>query len=236
MLTGCSDQNRFNTITGREKMKPFSKEFKTFEEWQKQAKFTHYTTEIERLHAIYPQASLNQLRRHPAGKEKPLGLLTKRATYKRPLSALSQVEKFKREKSLKVLSAMRKEKLSLSKASKISGISPKTVIRSTNALKSVNGKWRVKAFDRIPRVMAINEDGRETWIAISDSRTASIIGKYHNAVKKFYETGDTTFLKPFEGKAIKDADGNTHILETDPDRLYAIAEGREDEEFYSIYK
>lgn len=216
--------------------KPFSKEFKTFEEWQKKAKLTSYSKGIEKRHAIYPQASLSQLRRHPVGKEKPLGQLIKKPIYQRPLSALSQIEKFQRERSLKVLSVMRKEKLSLSKASEISGISPKTVIRSTNALKSVNGIWRVKKYDRIPRVMSINEDGREAWIAVNDSRTASIIGKYHNAVKNYFDTGDLTYLKPFKGRTIKDSDGNTNTLETDRDRLYAIAEGREDEEFYSIYK
>lgn len=216
--------------------KPFSKGFINFEEWQKHAKLTSYTKEIEKRHDIYPRASLSQLRRHPVGKEKPLGLLTKKPIYQRPWSALSEIQKSQRERGLKALSAMRRGKLSLSKASEFSGISPKTVIRSTNALKSVNGLWRVKSYDRIPRVMAINEDGRKTWIAIIDSRTASIIGKYHYAIKKFYETGEATFLKPFKGRTIRDADGNIHTLETDPFRLKAIAEGRENEEFYSIYK
>jgi hypothetical protein len=216
--------------------KRFSQVYATFEEWQKQAKFTSYTKEIEKRHAIYPRASLSQLRRHPAGTEKPLGLLTKKPIYQRPPSSLSQIEKLQREKSLKVISVMRREKLSLSKASKSVGISPKTVIKNTNALKFVGNKWIPKLHDKIIRIMDIYTDGQQKTIAINDSRTASIIGKYHNAVKNFFEKGDIAFLKSFKGKKIKDADGNTHTLETDPDRLFAIAEGREDEEFYSIYK
>ena len=218
--------------------KQFSRRIKTYVGWSAQAKPSSYKERIKRLHALYPEATLSQLRGHPRKKEKLLSKLIPKKVFQLEYKELLPREKELREKSLKVLSKMRREGLSLSRASEIEEIkiSPKTVIRHTNALNFVRGRWKAKKYDKISRVMAINEKGNEIYLNIKNSRYASIIGKYQNAVKQFLETGDEKVLEPFRGKKIKDAKGNWHTLDTDPENLYEIHERREEEEFYEIYR
>jgi len=140
-----------------------------------------------------------------------------------------------RERSLRVVSYMKRHNVSLTKASKENHILPKTVVKHSNAVKKVGGRWIPKRWYSIERVMAINENGKSTYIKVKDSRHASTIGKYQNAVRRFLETGDESVLKPFKGKKVRDSEGNLHTLETNPQNLYEISEGRENEEFYSIY-
>lgn len=148
---------------------------------------------------------------------------------------LTPRERELRSKALRVIAQMRREGCSLTKASREGGISPQTVRRHTKAVKKIDGRWKPTKYDRIERVMAINENGREVWLSVNDSRHASTIGRYHSAVRQFLETGDESILKPFKGKRFKDAKGNWHILETDPKKLYEIAERREEEEYFTIY-
>ena len=83
--------------------------------------------------------------------------------------------------------------------------------------------------------MKINENGKEISIQINDSRTAALIGRYHNAVKKFLNTGDKKTLKKFRKKKIRDMDGNLYSLETNPDSLIEINKQIEEPEFYELY-
>lgn len=215
--------------------RPFSKAYPTYTAWASQAKPTAYTRTIQRFHALYPNASLKQLRRHPGRGQRGIGKLQEMPVYRRDWAFLTPREKALREKSLKVISNMRRKGYSLTRASREGGISPQTVKRYTRAVKNINGRWKPTKYARIGRVMVINENGKEVWVTIKDSRYASMIGRYHSAVRQFLETGDVSFLKPFKGKRIKDAKGNWHTLETDPEKLYEIAEQREEEEFFTIY-
>jgi len=133
------------------------------------------------------------------------------------------------------LSEARKSKQSLSKLAKRHEVSTKTVLNNTNAFKKRQRRWNAKRFDKIPRVMKINENGKETSMQINDSRTAALIGRYHNAVKKFLSTGDKKVLRKFRRKKIKDIDGNLHSFETNPDSLIDINERIEEPEFYELY-
>ena len=54
-------------------------------------------------------------------------------------------------------------------------ISVKTVLRHTNGFKKVNGRVVAKRWDRIPRVMRINTDGKERSVEIGDSRTHQLL-------------------------------------------------------------
>lgn len=155
--------------------------------------------------------------------------------YKREWALLSPRQKNIRERVLEVLSIKRNSKQSLSRISKNHDISVKTVIRNTNAFKKVNGKWTAKKFDRISRVLKINENGKEKSIETSNSKTASTIGKYHNAVKQFLNAGDSKALRKFKKLKIKDSNGNIHTFETDPQRLIQINERIEEPEFYEVY-
>jgi hypothetical protein len=195
-----------------------------------------YQKRIARLGARYPKASKSQLRGHPKKGERPLHTLKPQPVHKIPFEYLTRKEKAHRLKSLNVLAKVKRGKGSLSSISKKYGTTPKTVLRHTNGLKKVGYRWIGKRHDRIERIMRINENGYEVDVAIKDSRYASIIAKYQNAVKNFLETQDESYLEPFRGKQIKDSDGNWHTLDTDPDNIYNIQERRENEEDWNIYK
>jgi lambda repressor-like predicted transcriptional regulator len=194
-----------------------------------------YQKRLERSKALHPNASLSQLRGHPKKNEKPLSIQKRQPDHALSWNSLSPRKLELRDKGLKVISKMRREGVSLAQASREYGTSPEAVIRNTNALKKMEGRWTPKSSDRISRVMKVCENGKEHSIEIKDSRYASTIGKYHSAIGQFLHAGDETVLKQFVGKRIKDANGNWHVLETDPNKLNEIREVREDEEFYIIY-
>ena len=217
-------------------MKMFSKEFQTFEEWLvSNLQNTDYKRRILRLHTQHPNASLAQLRGHAKTGERPIHTLEALEKSKRSWFTLNPNEKLTRDKSLKVLSDVRRNKKSLTQAAKEKGISLKTVIHNTGAFKKQGNRWIAKAYNRIPRVLKINENGKTISIEVKDSRTASLIGRYHNAVKRFLETGDDSELHKFKGKMVKDSQGRKHSLETESDALEQINEGIEEPEFYDIY-
>lgn len=56
-------------------------------------------------------------------------------------------------------------------------------------------------------------------ISVRDSRQASQIGRYWNAVARYLRTGDTSALRKFRGKHIVDATGARVLLLTDLDEL-----------------
>lgn len=148
---------------------------------------------------------------------------------------LSPKQKSIRERSLEVLSTARKSNQPLSKISKNHNISVRTVIRNTNAFKKVNGKWIPKKYDKIPRMMIINENGKKVSVEINDSRIASTIGRYHNAVKEFLNTGNKKKLSEFSKKKIRDSNNNFHSFETSPNKIIQIEKRVEEPEFVDVY-
>lgn len=155
--------------------------------------------------------------------------------YRKSWNELTPKQKALREKSLSVLVQSRKTAKSPSKIAKQVGISFSTVQSNTNAFKKVNGRWVAKKFDKIPRSMLLSEKGKLRSITVSDSRHAKTIGKYHNAVKQYLNTGDAQFLKKFAKKKIRDSDGKSHSFETDPDTVQLINERIEEIAFFEVY-
>ena len=213
----------------------FSPDYKTYNDWLKNFKGTKtYRNRIVRLHSKFPDASLSQLRGHPKPKETIISKSKPIPIFKRSWTTITKREQNQMEKSLDVLRRVRKGQ-SLTKASKELHTSPETVIKYTGAFRKVKGKWIAKSQDRISRVMSIYENGKQNWIEIKDSRISSRIGKYNSAVMEFLRTGNMDVLKQFR-KPFKDTQGKLHYFETDPDKLYGIAEQQEEPEFYEIYK
>jgi len=141
-----------------------------------------------------------------------------------------------RERSLTVLSELRNTKnKTLPQAANDNNVSVKNVIKHTNGFKKVNGKPVVKRWDRIKRVMRVNTSGKEKSVEIRDSRTASVVGRYHNAVKQFLNTGDKSKLSKFRNKKVKDSKGKLHRLETNPGEIIKINQRIEEPEFYEVY-
>ena len=163
-----------------------------------------------------------------------LSIMTK-AQHRKSWNELEPEEKELRQRSLDVLSEARRTKKSLTKISKQNGISPKTVLHHTNAFKKVNRRWVVKKFDRISRSMIINENGKKISVEVNDSRHASTIGKYQNAVKNFLNTGNKKKLLEFSKKKIRDSDKNVHSFEIDPNTIIKIEERVKEPEFVDVY-
>ncbi|MDH3313356.1 MAG: hypothetical protein OEM28_09470 [Nitrosopumilus sp.] len=156
--------------------------------------------------------------------------------HKRPWRKLSPRQKMLREKSLAVIGELRNTKSkTLPQAASDNGITAKNVIKHTNGFKKVNGKPVVKKWDRIKRIMRINTNKKEKSVEIKDSRTASVVGRYHNAVKQFLNTGDKSKLSKFRNKKIKDSKGKLHKLETNPDEIIRINQRIEEPEYYEVY-
>ena len=119
-----------------------------------------------------------------------------------------------------VISKVR-EGLTLQKAAKEFGLSPKTVIElGRSALrKQKNGRYVAKKTDQLLRVVnALVTDGR-TEIATRDSRQASLVGGHWAAVQKYLQTGDDSALLRFKGKKVTDARGKRYLLLTDVKEL-----------------
>jgi len=129
-----------------------------------------------------------------------------------------------RERALAVLSAMRRERISLKAAAKIEGTDPSTVRRYVgSALRKSGpgGRYRATAYDRISRTMAILTPQGEQVVTVRNSRDASRIGEHMNAVRA-YARGDFSALARFEGQSIR-ANGITYPLITDRKILDELA-------------
>lgn len=215
-------------------MSQFSKTYQTYQEWLvNNTEDTDYIRRIKRLHNLHQDANLSQLRGHTRKSEINLRKQKPVPLSKRPYSSLSPREKLAREKSLSVIKDMRHGK-SLSKASRERGISVKKVL-ALDIFNKNKYKWMAPWHDNLHRVMKINENGREVTVEINDSRIASLIGYYHNFVKKYLNDGDYSGLLAYRRITFTDAYGQRHRFETNPGALERIAESREDEEFYDIY-
>ena len=125
------------------------------------------------------------------------------------------------KKTAHVLSAMRTEKVSLRQASREHGVSPATVLRHGKAglRKTSRGKYAARARDRLLRVLVLPTPTGLAEIATLNSRAATVVAEYWNAVNLYLETGDDTDLQRFRGQSIIDAEGNAVPLLTDLDEL-----------------
>ena len=155
--------------------------------------------------------------------------------HKKPWNKLTPRQKSTRVKSLAVITQSKKTKKTPSVIAREHNISFKTVQNHTNAFKKVNGKWVPKRFDKVSRSMLIAENGKLQSVQTSDSRHARTIARYHNAVKFYLDTGDSSKLKKFSKRKIKDSDGKIHSFETSLKTVEEINESIEEIEFFEVY-
>jgi len=69
------------------------------------------------------------------------------------------------------------------------------------------------------RVLAIPTDEGTREIALRDSRQASILGQYWDAVQRYLQTGDASAIQKFRGKHITAVNRARITLLTDLDQL-----------------
>ena len=169
-------------------------------------------------------------RMHKATKSKPKKISLRRtassASRKRKLIAprteaqyLAKPEKFKEtwERVISTVAKMRTEKVSLTQASRETGINPRTVRRwGGSALrKRSNGTYTAKPSDNLLRLVLIPTPDGPREIAVRGSKQVRLLAEYWNALHRYLQTGDAKKLKSFEGKQITDADGVAIPLSVD---------------------
>jgi hypothetical protein len=119
------------------------------------------------------------------------------------------------------VSKMRSDRISLHRAAREYGLSPQTVRRLAGPAlrKGSNGRYAAKRSDRLLRVVVIPSEQGLIEVATRDSRQASELGRYSEAVHKYLETGDASALQQFAGKYVLDLNGNQIALMTEPAQL-----------------
>jgi hypothetical protein len=118
---------------------------------------------------------------------------------------------------LQVVSKMRISEVSLQQAAREVGVDPRTVSRlaKTALRKRTNGRYAAKASDRLLRVLVIPTKDGLREVAVRDSKAASRIGAYSDAVQKYLQTGESSALRKFRREHFKDAAGKKFRLLTD---------------------
>ena len=137
-----------------------------------------------------------------------------------------------RERAFDVLSIMRHETLSLTKAAKRVGTSPRTVFRyAAAAFERRRGRYYAKPTDHLQRrvMPVLTPQGLQT-VTAGGSRSASRIGAYWNAVGRFLE-GDTGQLANFTGVTVDGVE-----FETDPDAIESFYEEHGHIDFQEYYE
>jgi hypothetical protein len=116
-----------------------------------------------------------------------------------------------------VIAKMRANNLSLNQASREFGVDPRTVVKrgGTALRKSATGRYEAKKSDRLLRVLMVPTPDGTREIAVRGSRRASLLGKYWSGVHKYLSTGNSSGLKKFRDKKIRDANGGEIVFITD---------------------
>lgn len=157
-----------------------------------------------------PKAGSSTRKRSAKAKPKPPG---------NEVQYSARPEKFKDTygRVLAVVSKMRREKVSLTQASRDIGIDPRSVTRwGASALRrGLNGKYSAKKQDSLLRLVLIPTVEGPREIAVRSSKQVKLLAEYWNALHRYLQTGDATKLKTFEGKQIKDANGIAIPLSVD---------------------
>jgi hypothetical protein len=121
-------------------------------------------------------------------------------------------------------------------AAKSAGVSPERFRRflKENSLAERQGRsWVIT--DRRPRRMTVITERQVKNLTIADPEQLSLNGRHLAAVQQFLRSNDIELLRPFEGRAVIDAKGRPHPLETDPNTLHRLASAGS-EVFHEIYR
>jgi hypothetical protein len=178
-------------------------------------------------------------RRIERGVKRGRSLARSRGHQTRPIRQYESQAYFGRasyERVLQAASLMRRGK-SLTRAAKIAGTTPDTIkrIAGTSLVRGVNGRFTIKAVDHLYRSMKFLFPDGMGYVEVGNSREASKLGRYMNALRHYSHTGDATGLLPFRRKRLRTRQKIYIRFVTDLkliDRLLAAGEL----EFASIYK
>jgi len=152
-------------------------------------------------------------------------------TSQKVLEAQSRIVQQKRADAFEVLSIMRRTGSHLRPAIRqFNRENPGTPITARTvkkyiqpALKKQNRKWVSKDRDRLVRVMRFLTKHGVDYIEVRDSRSASLIAHYWNAVLRFLLTGETDQLRQFRNRYVQSGKLQYRFI-TDPELILSFAE------------
>lgn len=128
------------------------------------------------------------------------------------IAALPPAAQLAREEALDAVAIARRTGASLPDAARQAGTTVGSVrFWAADALETPN---RVAPADRMFRSMYVYSGGLRVDIDTRGSRVSSKIGQYHDAIRRFRETGDATALSRFTGVKIAGVE-----LETNPETI-----------------
>lgn len=121
--------------------------------------------------------------------------------------------------------AKMRDGVSLQQAAREFGLNTETLVRlGGSALrKPPNGRYVARGTDRLFRILVLPTPRGLREIVLDDSRAASLVGKYWNAVHLYLATGDDSGLAEFVGEVVTDASGRRVPLLTNLDELDRLA-------------
>jgi hypothetical protein len=110
---------------------------------------------------------------------------------------------------------------SLKSAARKFEVDPRTVRRLAGAAlrRTPSGHYVANKRDRVLRMMVLPTPGGLAEVALNDSRQATLVAEYWNAVHLFLATGDGSALVRYEGAFVTTAQGARIQLLTDLDEL-----------------
>ncbi len=118
---------------------------------------------------------------------------------------------------------MREKKYSLTRAAREVQLARGTVQHYVGrALVRKRGRYIAKSFDHLKRTMRILTPKGPQTIEVTDSRTASTIGRHLATVKRYLDTGNARALQSFRPKIIR-AGKIAYRLLTDPADIERLA-------------
>lgn len=107
----------------------------------------------------------------------------------------------------RVVEALRlaREGRSLTRAAKLAGTTLRTMRKHARSTirKGASGHYIVRPRDTLRRPMRFLTPDGQVALPIRRSDTASEIARHMAAVKRYYDTGDTTLLRRFRGRAVR---------------------------------
>lgn len=156
-------------------------------------------------------------RRSPARRRAPRKTAARRTPRIRSEARPAAKDRGVRARVSQVIGAMRRDGMSLTRASRKLGVGRNTVLRfSGSSLRKLpSGRYVARPTDRLPRLIRIPMSSGVREVTLRSSKDATLVGEYWNAVHAYLAKGDVSGLDRFRGLHIITADGERIVLLTD---------------------
>jgi len=123
--------------------------------------------------------------------------------------AMSIKDQDKWIRATRAISGMRQQEVSLQQASRDVNLTPQFVrsMAGQALKKQKNGRFVARRTDRLLRVLLVPQENGLHDIGLADSRQATLVGKYSNAVDDYLDTGNSSLLRKIRKTVLIDASG-----------------------------